>query len=49
LAREWFADPNVRKQIAELLREFDLDETALEAEAFRKSADDLEGIDHLMA
>ena len=49
LAREWFSDPNVRKQIAELLREFDLDETALEAEAFRKSADDLEGIDRLMA
>ena len=49
LAREWFFDLNVRKQIAELLREFDLDETALEAEAFRKSADDLEGIDRLMA
>jgi hypothetical protein len=49
LAREWFSDLNVRKQIAELLREFDLDETALEAEAFRKSADDLEGIDRLMA
>jgi hypothetical protein len=49
LAREWFSDPNVRKQIAGLLREFDLDETAVEAEAFRKSADDLEGIDRLMA
>jgi hypothetical protein len=49
LAREWFSDPNVRKQIVELLREFDLDETVLEAEAFRKSADDLEGIDRLMA
>ena len=49
LAREWFSDSNVRKQISELLQEFDLDETALEAEAFRKSADDLEGIDRLMA
>jgi hypothetical protein len=49
MAREWFSDPNVRKQIVELLREFDLDETVLEAEAFRKSADDLEGIDRLMA
>jgi hypothetical protein len=49
LARDWFSDPNVRKQIAEFLPEFDLDETALEAEAFRKSADDLEGIDRLMA
>ena len=33
----------------ELLREFNLDETAIEAEAFRKSADDLERIDRLMA
>jgi hypothetical protein len=49
LAREWFSDPDVKKQIAGLLREFNLDETAFEAEAFRKSADDLEGIDRLMA
>jgi hypothetical protein len=49
LAREWSSDPDVKKQIAELLREFNLDETAIEAEAFRKSADDLERIDHLMA
>ena len=49
LAREWFSDPDVKKQIAGLLREFNLDETAIEAEAFRKSADDLEGIDRLMA
>src|ERR1700730_680205 len=48
LAREWFSDPDVKKQIAGLLREFDLDETAIEAEAFRKSADDLEGTDRLM-
>jgi len=49
LAREWFSDPDVKKQIAGLLREFNLDETAIEAEAFRKSADDLERIDRLMA
>jgi hypothetical protein len=49
LAYEWFSDPNVKKQIAGLLREFDLDETAIEAEAFRRSADDLERIDRLMA
>jgi hypothetical protein len=46
---EWFSDPDVKKQIAGLLREFNLDETAIEAEAFRKSADDLERIDRLMA
>ena len=49
LAREWFSDPDVKKQVAGLLREFNLDETAIEAEAFRKSADDLERIDRLMA
>ena len=41
--------PNVKKQIADLLREFDLDESAIEAEAIRQSADDLERIDRLMA
>jgi hypothetical protein len=49
LAHSWFSDPDVKKQIAGLLRKFDLDETAIEAEAFRKSADDLELIDRLMA
>ena len=49
LARDWFSDPNVKKQIADLLREFDLDESAIEAEAIRQSADDLERIDRLMA
>ena len=52
MQRNWRAngfDPDVKKQIAGLLREFNLDETAFEAEAFRKSADDLEGIDRLMA
>ena len=49
LAHSWFSDPDVKKQIAGLLRKFDLDETAIEAEAFRKSADDLERIDRLMA
>jgi hypothetical protein len=49
LARDWFSDPKVKEQIAGLLREFKLDETAIEAEAFRKSADDLERIDRLMA
>jgi hypothetical protein len=49
LALEWFSDPDVKKEIAGLLRDFHLDETAIEAEAFRKSADDLERIDRLMA
>ena len=49
LAHQWFSDPDIKKQIAGLLGEFGLDETAIEAEAFRKSADDLERIDRLMA
>ena len=49
LARDWFSDPKIKKQIVDLLREFDLDESAIEAEAIRKSADDLERIDRLMA
>jgi hypothetical protein len=49
LAHKWFSDPDVKEQIAELLQEFNLDEAAIEAEAFRKSTDDLEQIDRLMA
>ena len=48
LAREWFSDSNVKRQIAGLLRQFNLDETAIEAEGFRKSAYDLERIDRVM-
>lgn len=49
LARDWFSDPTAKKQIAGLLREFELNETAIEATAIRKSADDLERIDRLTA
>jgi hypothetical protein len=49
LARRWFSNPNAKKKIAGVLREFELDETAIEAEAIRKSAEDLERIDRLLA
>ena len=49
MARKWFSDPEVKERVSRLLREFDLDETAIAAEAFRRSADDLEVIDRLMA
>lgn len=49
LARKWFSHPEVKDEVSRLLREFDLDETAIAAEAFRRSADDLEVIDRLMA
>jgi hypothetical protein len=48
LAHEWFTDPNAKKEVAEVLRSFDLDETAIEGEAIRKSTDDLERIDRMM-
>jgi hypothetical protein len=36
LARDWFSDANVKKQIADLLQEFDLDESAIEAGVTKK-------------
>jgi hypothetical protein len=49
LAREWFSDPDIKKKVAGALREIELDEAAVEAEAIRKSAADLERIDRLLA
>jgi hypothetical protein len=49
LAHDWFTDSNAKKQVVEVLRRFGLDESAVEGEAIRKSADDLERIDRLMA
>jgi hypothetical protein len=48
LAHKWFTDPRAKKEVAEVLKSFELDETAIEGEAIRKSADDLERIDRLM-
>jgi hypothetical protein len=48
LARDWFSDPDIKEKVAEALREFELDESAIEAEAIRQSADDLERIDRLL-
>jgi hypothetical protein len=48
LAHNWFTDPSAKKEVAEVLKSFELDETAIEGEAIRKSADDLERIDRLM-
>lgn len=49
LARKWFSDQEAKKRILELLSEFQLDETVIEAEAIRKSAADLEVLDRLSA
>ena len=49
LARTWFSDPAGKKQVAQLLEDFQLDETAIEAEAVRCSIDQLEQLDRLLA
>lgn len=49
IAQAWFSDPAAKKQVSELLRDFQLDESAIEAEAIRSSAADLELLDRLLA
>jgi len=49
LALGWFTDREAKKQVSGLLRQFQLDESAIEAEAIRRSASDLEQLDRLLA
>jgi hypothetical protein len=49
IAQRWFANKEVRKYGARLLRLYRLDVSAIEAEAFRKSAKQIEQIDKLLA
>ena len=48
LAEAWFTDKEVKKQISEMLNQFELDESAIEAEAIRKSSSDLELLDRML-
>ena len=48
LANRWFSDTDAREEISELLKQFGLDETAIEAEAIRTSSADLETIDRML-
>jgi hypothetical protein len=48
LALRWFTDPSAKKQVAEILRQFDLDESAIEAEAIRRSSSDVELLDRML-
>jgi hypothetical protein len=47
-ALEWFADPQARWQVVEILNQFHLDETAIEAEAIRAVAEDLELLERML-
>ena len=49
LAKRWFNDPAARTEVAEILGELKLDESAIEAEAIRISSASLEGIDRMLA
>jgi predicted component of type VI protein secretion system len=49
LARAWFTDKEAKKQVSETLSRFDLDESAIEAEAIRGSSSDLELLDQMLA
>src|SRR5258705_1805959 len=45
LAQTWFTDKKAKKEVAEILRRFHLDESAIEAQAIRSLASELEIID----
>jgi hypothetical protein len=49
LARRWFEDEEAKTEVGELLRKFQMDEGAIEAEAFRLCLDDLERLDRMLA
>ena len=48
LAQSWFTVQEAKKQVSEILSRFDLDESAIEAEAIRKSSADLELLDRML-
>ena len=48
LAHAWFTDREAEKQVSQILNRFDLDESAIEAEAIRRSSSDLELLDRML-
>jgi hypothetical protein len=48
LAQAWFTDQEAKKEVSEILSRFDLDESAIEAEAVRRSSSDLELLDRML-
>jgi hypothetical protein len=49
LAQAWFTDEEAKKQVSEILSRFGLDESAIEAEAIRKSSSELELLDRMLS
>jgi hypothetical protein len=48
LAQAWFTDKEAKKRVSEILSRFELDETAIEAEAIRSSSSELELLDRML-
>jgi hypothetical protein len=48
-AEAWFFHPKGKEQVAELLSQYGLDESAIEAEAMRQSGADLDLLDRMLA
>jgi hypothetical protein len=48
LARGWFDNKKAKTRVAKLLRKFQMDEGAIEAEAFRLCSEDLERLDRML-
>jgi hypothetical protein len=46
--RAWFTDQEAKKRVSELLSRVKLDESAIEAEAIRRSSSDLELLDRML-
>jgi hypothetical protein len=49
LTHLWFIDKKAKKEVSEILSEFELDESAIEAEAIRKSTAALELLDRMLS
>jgi hypothetical protein len=49
LAQTWFADKEAKEQVSATLSRFELDETAIEAQAIRSSSSDLEVLDRMLS
>jgi hypothetical protein len=45
LANRWFEDAAAKEEVSEILKRFDLDESAIEAEAIKLASDQLEWLD----
>jgi len=48
LAHAWFTDKEAQKRVLETLGRFNLEESAIEAEAIRRSSSDLESVDRML-